>query len=85
MLTLDGVYRNGRIELSEEPVGVEESRVKVTFLSEKGNSVESRRIAGARLLEDMRQGLSFESIKFQREDVYNERLKELESRRANRD
>lgn len=31
--TVEGIYRQGKIELLEMPVGVHESRVLVTFLS----------------------------------------------------
>ncbi len=32
LTTIEGVYKDGRIELSETPEGTEESRVLVTFL-----------------------------------------------------
>ena len=41
--TIEGVYRDGKIELSEQPVEVSEARVIVTFLdaqSAPGNEVD---------------------------------------------
>jgi hypothetical protein len=32
--TVEGIYRNGNVELLENPANVEESRVIVTFLTE---------------------------------------------------
>ena len=37
LLTVEGIYRNGKLELVEEPVGVDEARVVVVFLP--GSSV----------------------------------------------
>jgi hypothetical protein len=34
ILTIEGTYRNGAIELGETPAGIDESRVFVTFLPE---------------------------------------------------
>jgi hypothetical protein len=33
--TVEGIYKNGKIELSETPQGITESRVFVTFLEKK--------------------------------------------------
>jgi hypothetical protein len=49
LVTVEGVYRNGQIELSERPDGMDQARVMVTFLPEtsglqpevKPSSVES--------------------------------------------
>ena len=35
---IEGVYKNGRIELTETPKGISESRVIVTFLEDKPSS-----------------------------------------------
>ena len=32
--TVEGVFRNGKVELTETPVGVDDARVLVTFLPE---------------------------------------------------
>ncbi len=33
--TIEGIYKNGKIELAETPEGISESRVFVTFLETK--------------------------------------------------
>lgn len=62
MLTIEGVYRNGKIELSETPVGVDEARVMVVFLpaseaeSRTAGAEAERRERAKRLLARMRKG-----------------------------
>ena len=34
LITIEGVYENGRVELTENPEGVERAKVMVTFLTE---------------------------------------------------
>ncbi len=36
MLTVEGIYADGKVELVEPPVEIERSRVLVTFLDAKG-------------------------------------------------
>jgi len=36
LTTVEGVYKEGHIELSETPEGVQQARVLVTFLSQNG-------------------------------------------------
>ncbi|NMG21996.1 hypothetical protein [Brasilonema bromeliae] len=36
--TIEGIYRNGKIELTEMPQGITESRVFVTFLETKSTT-----------------------------------------------
>ncbi len=36
LTTVEGVYRNGKVDLLEQPVGVAEARVIVTFLAGPG-------------------------------------------------
>ena len=82
LLTVEGVYRNGRVLLSERPQGIEHARVVVTFL-EGDRSVEDLRRAGAeQMLEDMKRGVSFGGVKFDRDAVYEERMRELDARRS---
>jgi hypothetical protein len=38
LTTVEGVFRDGHIELSEAPLGVEEARVLVTFLPESSEA-----------------------------------------------
>jgi hypothetical protein len=52
--TVEGVYKQGKIELLELPVGVQEARVLVTFLTQAINASPRRRMvygqfAGARM------------------------------------
>ena len=75
LLTLEGVYEDGKIELDEQPLAVKRARVMVTFLpDEKGTEAAARRAAGQRLIARMRQGVNFGGEKFNREDIYGERI-----------
>ena len=53
LVTLEGVYRNGQVELSERPKDVQAARVLVTFLSEPESASRDsiRRRAFARMEE----------------------------------
>ena len=42
--TVEGVYKNGRIELAERPVGLDNSKVLVTFLSQDKADIRPTRI-----------------------------------------
>jgi len=42
--TVEGIYRNGKVELLETPANVEESRVIVTFLAEGAVNLSEREI-----------------------------------------
>ena len=42
LTTVEGIYRKGQIELKEQPVGIEEGRVLVTFLREAAAPGERR-------------------------------------------
>jgi hypothetical protein len=83
---LDGIYENGAVVLREKPNGITRARVKVTFLPEEpvdtSLNIATRLEAGERLLETMRKGIDFGGERFSREDMYEDRLKELDSRRA---
>lgn len=62
LLAVEGVYRDGKVELAEIPTGVQEGRVMVVFLpqtvgvAEDAQDQEERRVAGERLLERMKKG-----------------------------
>ena len=90
LVALQGVYEDGKIELMELPSGVRKARVLVTFLTEElANEEEareaarrgSRREAAERMLARMRTGIDFGGEKFDREGIYDERIKELQARR----
>ena len=76
LLALEGVYCDGKIELKEHPVDLKRARVVVTFLPEEELAAEdaARRAAGQRLIAGMRQGISFGGEKFDREEIYGERI-----------
>lgn len=82
-LVVDSVYEDGIIKLENPPPHLKRARVRVTFLPD-ANTVETeaerRWDAGERLLASMRQGLDFGGEKFNREEIYEERIRELESR-----
>jgi hypothetical protein len=42
--TIEGVFRNGKIELAETPLGVDEARVIVTFLPDGAVNMSDREI-----------------------------------------
>ena len=82
LLAVKGVNEDGKIVLDEQPPGIEHADVVVAFLTdEEVVDVEARRAAGERLLADMRKGVNFGGEKFNREELYEERLRELEERR----
>jgi hypothetical protein len=85
LFTLDGVYEDGKIELDKPPVGVKRARVRVLFLeaeTEGKKTLQTRREAAERLLASMRQGLDFGGEKFNRDEIYHERMLELDQRRG---
>ncbi|MBI3946354.1 MAG: hypothetical protein HY321_10580 [Armatimonadetes bacterium] len=86
VLTVEGFYREGKIELAETPDGAREARVLVTFLPaadrEENASAEERRAAAQRMFERMERGISFGGEKFNRDESYEERMRELDERRA---
>ena len=47
MLTIEGLYKNGKIILTETPVDVGESKVLVTFLQTKEINLQQRGIGKA--------------------------------------
>jgi hypothetical protein len=44
MLTIEGTYKNGKVELAEIPLQVNQSRVLVTFLESSGVDLRTRGI-----------------------------------------
>src|SRR5438132_432184 len=46
ILTIEGTYENGRVELAERPRGADHSRVLVTFLPERGGGRGTVRLLG---------------------------------------
>lgn len=88
LLTVEGLYEDGKVALVEKPEGVQRGRVMVTFLTaepvvvEQEEMEEQRRLeARKRLLASMKRGLDFGGEKFNREEIYAERLDQLDQRR----
>jgi hypothetical protein len=85
-VTVEGIYENGKVTLLETPTGVEKARVKVTFLpgSETAgeSTAEQRSATLQRLMDFMHRGIDFGEGKFNREELYAERLEEMEKRRG---
>lgn len=84
LLAVEGVYENGKVELKERPEGILRGRVLVTFLPDglvTEESEQRRREACERLLATMEKGIDFGGQKFNREEIYEERMRELEERR----
>lgn len=42
LLTVEGTYLNGKVELAETPAGVQRAKVLVTFLSQEKTPVSAR-------------------------------------------
>ena len=79
LLAVEGTYKDGRVELSEPPLGAPaEARVIVTFLPSPApettdSAAEDRREAGHRLLESLtKANLSGSAARFDREEIYSE-------------
>jgi hypothetical protein len=81
LVTVEGVYRDGKVDLAERPAGVgEAARVLVTFLpaapaEERAARVqaqdEARREAGRRLLARLERGIPFGGAPYpKREELY---------------
>jgi hypothetical protein len=76
LLTVEGIYRNGKVELTEIPEGVDQSRVMVVFLNDgSGRETlapverEARRQAA---FAQMREGLDLGGPPYpEREDLYD--------------
>ena len=79
LLTVEGTYSNGRVELDEKPLGIEKSKVLVTFVDMPSD--ETLQAARRRAFERMAQGVHF-GRGFSRSDVYEDRLNDLDARRG---
>jgi len=75
LLTLEGIYEDGAIQLTEQPQGVKRSRVVVTFLPEMVPNSEIREVLRRRFLARLEHGVDFGSEPLPtREDLYADRL-----------
>lgn len=67
---VEGIYRDGEVELLERPEGVREARVIVTFLPSASSGL-SREEARARMLSRMREGIPLGGPPYPpREEIY---------------
>jgi hypothetical protein len=70
LTSVEGIYRNGEVELLERPEGLGESRVIVTFLPATIED-QTRAKARERMLARMREGISLGGPPYpSREEIY---------------
>ena len=76
LLTVEGVYENGRVALMETPPGIAHARVMVTFIPEQyAEAVDTERSRTiTRLLENISCAAGLGGRKFNREELYAERI-----------
>lgn len=76
LISVEGIYHNGQVELLERPEGLDESRVLVTFLpgmSEDRSHAEARE----RMLSPMRKGLALGGPPYpSRAEIYHRRSRD---------
>lgn len=73
--TVEGIYREGHVELSERPEGIEEAKVLVTFLPQS-QAASDRQALRERAFARMRQGLPLGGSPYpKREDLYDRHLR----------
>jgi hypothetical protein len=72
LLEIEGIYRDGKVELSEVPDGVQEARVRVVFLPDEEQQRKARREAGKRLIARLKEGIPFGGSPYpKREELYD--------------
>lgn len=83
---IEGTYRDGKVELAELPAGISSARVVVTFFPEGTIAAGTDREALRReVLSEMEHGTPMGGSPYPtREEIYGERLDELERRRRPR-
>ena len=81
LLTLEGVYEDGKIECPEIPKGLKRARVVVTFLPSEPSDFAvpvdhaDRREGGKRLVEMLQRGVDFGTEPLpKREELYADRI-----------
>jgi hypothetical protein len=47
LVTMEGIYRDGKVELTEAPAGVKEARVLVTFLTPVNGEAQAAKASAA--------------------------------------
>ncbi len=75
VLTVEGTYREGKVELAEKPSGVSEARVLVTFLPEQVTVAPGKEALRQRFLARLQRGVDFGAEPLPtREELYAERV-----------
>jgi hypothetical protein len=71
LTAVEGIYKDGEVELLERPEGLREARVVVTFLPPASNEL-SREEARDRMLSRMRAGIPLGGAPYpRREEIYD--------------
>lgn len=71
LTAVEGIYKDGEVELLERPEGLREARVVVTFLPPASNEL-SREEARDRMLSRMRAGIPLGGAPYpKREEIYD--------------
>jgi|CXWL01.1.fsa_nt_gi hypothetical protein len=73
LVTIEGVYRSGRVELDEAPEAGTEARVLVTFLPQGTSDAERRSRLKARAFERMAAGLDLGGSPYPSRESLHER------------
>ena len=85
-LSVEGIYKDGRVEFLERPVGMTDgARVRVTLVDAGSDGVdaESREALRQRAFVQMRKGIDLGGSPYPtREEIYDERIRELGRRRG---
>jgi hypothetical protein len=74
LTTVEGIYREGRVELAERPQGIEEAKVLVTFLPE--DVATDRESLRQRAFARMKAGISLGGAPYPRREELYDRYKE---------
>lgn len=73
--SVKGYYRDGCVELTEQPEGIQEAEVIVTFLSKNGETQHERAKAVDEMVDQMKEGFPFAGKGYsKRVEIYEERL-----------
>jgi hypothetical protein len=70
---VEGIYQNGKVELSEKPEGLDTARVVVVFVSESpGTEQGEHKLAVSELLADLKRGYHLGGTPYlKREDLHD--------------
>jgi hypothetical protein len=81
-MSIEGTYKDGVLELSEQPEGVTEAHVVVTFMAgRRPRRSRVRAAACARAFARMEAGIDLGGVVFDRAGLYDARVRDLDARR----